>query len=203
MSTDLQMSEAEIQYRKQLKEELGVEEGAYVGEVLDGGSAAGILQEKDVIVKMDGQKIHKFSDLQQILSQHRPGDKVKVTIVRDKKEKEVTLTLKNSQGNTKVVKNRGMEILGAAFKPVSSELKRQLNLGYGLEVTGVSAGKMKDAGIRKGFIILKANQQSMKTVEDLENALKAAIQSPDQVLFITGMFPSGKRAYYMVNVEQE
>lgn len=203
LSTDLQMSEAEIQYRKQLKEELGVEEGAYVGEVLDGGSAAGILQEKDVIVKMDGQKIHKFSDLQQILSQHRPGDKVKVTIVRDKKEKEISLTLKNAQGNTKVVKNRGMEILGAAFKPVSSELKRQLNLGYGLEVTGVSAGKMKDAGIRKGFIILKANQQSMKTVEDLENALKAAIQSPDQVLFITGMFPSGKRAYYMVNVEQE
>ena len=41
------------------------------------------------------------------------------------------------------------------------------------------------------------------SVEDLENALKAAIQSPDQVLFITGMFPSGKRAYYMVNVEQE
>ena len=50
-----------------------------------------------------------------------------------------------------------MEILGAAFKPVSSELKKQLNLGYGLEVTGVTNGKMADAGIRKGFIILKAN----------------------------------------------
>ena len=96
---------------------------------MDGGSAEGNLEEKDVIVKMEGQKRHKFSDLQQILSQHRPGDKVKVTIVRDKKEKEISLTLKNAQGNTKVVKNRGMEILGAAFKPVSSELKRQLNLG--------------------------------------------------------------------------
>ena len=203
LATDLQMSEADIQYRKQLKEELGVEEGAFVGEIVDGGSAAGILQEKDVIIKLDGQKIRKFSDLQQVLAKHRPGDKVKATIVRDKKEKEVTLTLKNVQGNTKVVKDRGMEILGAAFKPVSTELKRQLNLGYGLEVTGVSTGKMKDAGIRKGFIILKANGKPLKSVEELEDVLKAATQSPDQVLFITGIFPSGKRASYAVDLQQE
>ena len=202
-STELQMSDEQVEDIKKRADELGVTEGVYVAEVLDGGSAAGILQEKDVIIKLDGQKIHKFTDLQQILAKHRPGDKVKATIVRDKKEKEVTLTLKNSQGNTKVVKDRGMEILGAAFKPVSTELKRQLNLGYGLEVTGVSTGKMKDAGIRKGFIILKVNGKSMKTVDDLEAELKAATQSPEQVLFITGMFPSGKRASYAVDLHQE
>ena len=103
----------------------------------------------------------------------------------------------------KLVKDAGMELLGAAFKPVSSELKRQLNLGYGLEVTGVSNGKMADAGIRKGFIILKANNVQMKSVEDLEQVLKAAAQSPEQVLFITGMFPSGKRASYAVDLSQE
>ena len=202
-STELQMSDEQVEDIKKRADELGVTEGVYVAEVLDGGSASGILQEKDVIIKLDGQKIHKFTDLQQILAKHRPGDKVKATIVRDKKEKEVTLTLKNSQGNTKVVKDRGMEILGAAFKPVSTELKRQLNLGYGLEVTGVSTGKMKDAGIRKGFIILKVNGKSMKTVDDLEAELKAATQSPEQVLFITGMFPSGKRASYAVDLQQE
>ena len=202
-STELQMSDEQVEDIKKRADELGVTEGVYVAEVLDGGSAAGILQEKDVIIKLDGQKIHKFTDLQQILAKHRPGDKVKATIVRDKKEKEVTLTLKNSQGNTKVVKDRGMEILGAAFKPVRTELKRQLNLGYGLEVTGVSTGKMKDAGIRKGFIILKVNGKSMKTVDDLEAELKAATQSPEQVLFITGMFPSGKRASYAVDLQQE
>ncbi len=79
-------------------------------------------------------------------------------MVRDKKEKEFEVTLKNEQGTTKVVKDAGMEILGAAFKPVlPDDLKKQLNLGYGLEVTGVTTGKMADAGIRKGFIILKAN----------------------------------------------
>ena len=191
-STELQMSDELVDEIKKQAEELGVKEGVYVAEVIDGGSAAGILQEKDVIIELDGKKIHKFTDLQEILSKHRPGD-----------EKEVTITLKNSQGNTKVVKDRGMEILGAAFKPISDELKRQLNLGYGLEVTGVSTGKMKDAGIRKGFIILKANGESMKSVDDLEAVLKAATQSPEQVLFITGMFPSGKRANYAVDLQQE
>ena len=128
---------------------------------------------------------------------------MRVTVLRDKKEKDFDITLKNEQGTTKVMKDAGMDILGAAFKPVSSELKKQLNLGYGLEVTGVSNGKMADAGIRKGFIILKANNQQMRTVDDLEKVLKEATKSPEQVLFITGMFPSGKRASYAVDLTQE
>lgn len=203
LTTDLQMSDAVIEQIKSKAEELGVKEGILVAEVIEGGSAAGILQANDVITKVDGVKVHKFVDLQEILAKHRPGDKIKLTIVRNKKEKEVTITLKNSQGNTKVVKSKGMEILGAAFKPISSELMKQLNLGYGLEVTGVGAGKMKDAGIRTGFIIQKVNGQVMRTVEDLEDALKAATNSPDQVLFITGVFPSGKRDSYAVKLSDD
>ncbi len=202
-TTDLQMDDKVVKEMEKRMEELGVKDGILVAQVIEGGSSAGILKENDVITKLDGKKLHKFTDLQEALSKHRPGDKVQLTIVRDKKEKEVTITLKNAQGNTKVVKNAGMEILGAAFKPVDADLRRQLNLGYGLEVTGVSDGKMADAGIRKGFIILKANGQPMKTVEDLEDVLKAATQTPEQVLFITGMFPSGKRASYAVDLSQE
>lgn len=202
-TTDLQMDDEVVKEMEKRMEDLGVKDGILVAQVIEGGSSAGILKENDVITKMDGKKLHKFTDLQEALSKHRPGDKVQLTIVRDKKEKEVTITLKNAQGNTKVVKNAGMEILGAAFKPVDTDLRRQLNLGYGLEVTGVSDGKMADAGIRKGFIILKANGQPMKTVEDLEDVLKAATQTPEQVLFITGMFPSGKRASYAVDLSQE
>ena len=96
-----------------------------------------------------------------------------------------------------------MEILGAAFREVPQELKRQLNLGTGIEVTGVSDGKMQEAGVRKGFIILKANGQSIKTVEQLEEVVKAAARSTDQVLFLSGIFPSGKRANYAVDLSQE
>lgn len=187
--------------RKEQKE-LGATEGVQVVEVTEGGSADGILQKNDVILKLNDTKVKTMADLQGMLAKYRPGDKVKVTVLRDKKEKTFTITLKNSQGTTKVVKQADMEILGAAFRAVPKELKEQLNLGYGVEVTGVSDGRMKDSGIRKGFIILKANGKQLHSVQDLENVMKAASQSADQVLFMTGVYPSGKRANYAVDLSQ-
>lgn len=190
--------------KKDARDKFGVVDGLWVREIVEGSSAASSgIKVDDVIVGLDGKEIHKFADLQEALAKHRPGDKVSVKVMRDKKAKSIEVTLKNEQGNTKVVKNADMDILGAAFRPVSDELKRQLNLGYGLEVTGVTDGKMAAAGIRKGFIILKVNGQSMKTVDDLETVMKAASKTPEQVLFITGMFPSGKRASYAVDLSQE
>lgn len=184
--------------------EFGVVDGVWVREVVDGGSAAGAdIKADDVVIGIDGKKVHSFADLQEALAKHRPGDKVAVKLMRDKKEKTVDVTLKNEQGNTKIVKDAGMEILGAAFKELPEDLKKQLNLGNGLQVTGVSSGKMADAGVRKGFIILKANDQPMRKVSDLEEILKAAVKSPNQVLFLTGVFPSGKRGYFAVDLTQE
>ncbi|NDV84906.1 Do family serine endopeptidase [Bacteroides sp. 51] len=184
--------------------ELGVNDGVLIAEIIDGGSAAGgDIKVDDVITGIDGKAVKTMADLQEALARHRPGDKVKVKLIRDKKEKTVELTLKNEQGTTKVVKNTDMEILGAAFRELPDEMKKQLNLGAGLEVTGVNSGKMADAGVRKGFIILKVNNQTVRKVSDLEEIFKAATKSPEQVLFISGMFPSGKRASYAVDLSQD
>ena len=188
---------------KEQVKELGASEGVWIREVVEGGSAAGVLQENDVIIGIDGKRVKNFAGLQEALALHRPGDKVTVKVIRDKKEQTLELTLKNEQGTTKVVKDAGMEILGAAFREVPQETKQQLRLGAGLEVTGVTEGKMKEAGVRKGFIILKANGQSVKTVEQLEEIVKQASRSTEPVLFLNGVFPSGKRAYYAVDLTQE
>ncbi len=188
--------------RKEQKE-LGVNEGVQVVNVLEGGSSYNVLQKNDVILKLDGKDVKTMAELQGLLVKYRPGDKVSVTVWRDKKEKNFTITLKNTQGTTKVVKNADMELLGAAFREVSDDLKEQLNLGYGLQVTAIEDGRIADSGIRKGFIILKANGKQMHSVQDLENAMKTASQSPDQVLFMTGVYPSGKQGYYAVNLSQE
>ncbi|MBQ7350163.1 MAG: Do family serine endopeptidase [Bacteroides sp.] len=188
---------------KEQVKELGASEGVWVREIVEGGSAAGILQENDVIVGIDGKRVKNFAGLQEALAQHRPGDKVKVKVIRNKQEKEVELLLKNEQGTTKVVKDTGMEILGAAFRELSDDVKRQLHLNSGVEVTGVTDGKMKEFGVRKGFIILKANGQTVKTVEQLEAIVKEATRSTEPVLFLNGIFPSGKRAYYAVDLTQE
>ena len=190
--------------KKEGRDKSGVVDGLWVREIVEGSSAAAAdIKVDDVLIGIDGKAIHKFADLQEALAKHRPGDKVKVKLVRDKKEKTVEVILKNEQGTTKVVKNADMEVLGAAFKPVSDELKKQLNLAYGLQVTDVTNGKMAEAGIRKGFIILKVNGQQMKTQEDLETVMKAASKSSEPVLWISGMFPSGKRGNFAVDLTQE
>lgn len=188
---------------KKKAEELGATEGVWVAEVLENGSASGVLQVDDVIIGINNKRVKNFASLQEELAKYRPGDKVTVKVLRDKKEKTLEMTLKNEQGTTKVVKDNGMEILGAAFRELPQDVRRQLNLASGVEVTGVTDGKMKDAGVRKGFIILKANGQSIKTVEQLEEVVKAATRSSDQVLFLSGVFSSGKRANYAVDLTQE
>ena len=188
--------------RKEQKE-LGVNEGVQVCKIVESGAAEGILEVNDVIISLNGKKVRTMAEMKGDLAKMRPGDKIQLTVVRNEKEKTFTITLKNAQGNTKVVQKADMQILGAAFREVPAELKRQLNLGYGVQVTGVTKGRMADSGIRKGFIILKANSKQLRSVEDLENVMKAATQSPDQVLFMTGVYPSGKRANYAVDLAQE
>ncbi len=190
---------------KDMLDKLGLKsaDGVLVSKIIDGGSAASAdIKENDVIIGIDDTPVHKMPDLQGVLANKRPGDKVKIKLIRDKKDKTVEVVLKNAQGTTKVIKNAGMDILGAAFRPVPADMKKQLNLGYGLEVTGVVDGKMKDAGIRKGFIILKANGVHMNSADELKTVMKKAVNSPDQVLFIVGMYPSGKRANYAVDLSQ-
>lgn len=199
------LSEAKLNADLQKKaKELGVVDGVWVSEITEGGSASSAdIKVDDVIIGIDGKTVVNMADLQEALALHRPGDKVKVKLIRDKKEKTVEVTLKNEQGTTKVVKSVDMEILGAAFRELPDEVKKQLNLNYGLQVTGVNSGKMADAGITKGFIILKVNNKNVSKVSDLEEIFKEASRSPEQVLFISGIFPSGKRASYAVDLSQD
>jgi len=184
--------------------DLGTMEGIYVAEVVEDGAAEdGGIKKGDVITHIDGTKITKFGELTGIIAQKRPGDKIKLTYLRDKKKHDVTLTLKNEQGNTKVVKNADIDVLGADFRPVTEAQKKQLEINYGLEVVKVNGGKMNDAGVKKGFIILRVNGQPMRTFEDLQNAVKEASSSKEQMLVINGMFPTGKRAGFVVYLQNE
>ena len=177
----------------------GTMEGVRIDKVVEEGAAADAdLKAEDVITEVDGQKVKTMGDLQGILAKKRPGEQVKVTYMRDKKAKTATLTLKNEQGTTKVVKNADLDVLGGTFRAITDAQKEQLNIGYGLEVMKVSGGKFKDAGIPKGFIIQKVNDESIKSVEDLQDAVKEASTSKEPVLYIQGIYPTGKKGYFAV-----
>lgn len=182
--------------------DLGTMEGIYVAKVLEESSAeeAG-LKAGDVITAIDGKEMNKMADLQEYLAKKRPGDKVSVSYLRDKKKTSKTMTLKNEQGNTQVVKKADLDVLGGNFRAITDGQKKQLNIGYGLEVLKVNSGKFKDAGITKGFIIQRVNDSAVKTIEDLQNLVKEASTSRNPVLYIQGVYPTGKKAYFAVPLE--
>ena len=183
--------------------DLGTMEGIYIAEVVDDGAAAEAgLKEGDVITHIDGQKIKSFGELQNVIAQKRPGDKITINYLRNKSKKTATLTLKNEQGNTKVVKNADIDVLGGQFRAITDQQKAQMNIGYGLEVLKVNGGKLKDAGIPKGFIIQRVNDESIKSIEDLQKAVKEASTAKDQVLYIQGFYPTGKKGYFAVPLEE-
>lgn len=186
------------------EKELGTVDGVYVSEVMADGAAqeAGI-EVGDVIVAVDGAKIKNMAQMQEMFTKHQPGDKVKLTIMRNKKEKEIDVVLKNVQGNTNVVKNADLDMLGATFKEVDEKDMRLYKVSYGLKVLEVSKGRFAEAGIKKGFVVQKVNNVPMKSLDDIQKAIKQANASTDQVLFISGVTSSGKRAYYSVNLSQE
>lgn len=184
--------------------DLGTMEGIYIAKVIDDGAAADAgLKEGDVITHIDGQKVKAFGELQNIIAQKRPGDKISINYLRNKAKKTATLTLKNEKGNTKVVKDADIDVLGGQFRPVTDAQKEQLNIGYGLQVIKVSGGKLKDAGVPQGFIIQHINEASIKTIEDLQEIVKEANKSKEPVLYIQGIYPTGKKGYFAVPLEDE
>lgn len=182
----------DMQQEKGQSVDLGTVNGIYVAEVsADGAASAAGLKSGDVITAIDGKKIEKFGELQELLVNHRPGDKVTVTYLRDKKEHTATLTLRNIQGTTTAVQTLDTESMGAALRPLNNEEKQQLNLSYGLMVSAVRDGKFKDSGITKGLIIMKVNDKEMRTTDDFDNVVKEANLSSDRVLWIRARTQSG------------
>ncbi len=181
------------------KADFGTVDGVYVAEVSEDGAAeeAGI-KSGDVIVSVDGKKVTKMSELQEATTKYRPGDKAQIGYIRDKKEKTATITFRNAKGSTTVIKTQKVDALGADFKELSESLKKTLNLSYGVQVTNLKNGYLKSAGVPEGFIILKANNQNIKSAADMESVFRSAQSSDEQTLWIWGKTPAGRAMSFAV-----
>src|SRR4051794_5525946 len=68
--------------------------GVVIDEVLDGTPAAAAgFKAKDVVMKIDGDTIADLQAFVDKMRQTHPGQQVKFTVVRDKDEKEIPVTL--------------------------------------------------------------------------------------------------------------
>jgi len=170
--------------------------GVYIHQLMEGGAAqkAGV-KAGDILLEVGDVAVNSGTSVQEQISRLSPGDKVKLLLLRDNKQVEVTATLQNQSGNTELLQESDGNItnfLGAQLRPAGKEVKDRLKIRAGIEVISVNEGKFKEAGIRKGFVITHVNQKPVATVQQLA----LAIQSAQRGILIEGKYPDGSVYYY-------
>ncbi len=189
------------QVDSELAEEEGLDkiEGVYISGVFENGAAkeAGI-KAGDVILKIDDTEVNKTSELQEKISRYRPGDEVEILIKRKGQEKIIEASLKNMQGTTEIVKRKAVDdILGAEFRDISDNEKRRLGIKYGVKVEKLLDGKLKNAGVKEGFIITEIDNKAIKSIDELNSI----IESAEGGVLLEGIYPEdGVIAYYAFGV---
>lgn len=78
----------------------GMPQGVYVYKIMEDSAAAGSdLHEKDIITKLDGEKISNYAELAKLLTYYKSGDTITLTVQSlvngSYQEREVQVTLKN------------------------------------------------------------------------------------------------------------
>ena len=168
--------------------------GVYIVEVAKNSAAdkAGLVK-GDVIVEVDSVKITTPSSVQEVVSRFSPGDKAKITIIRDGKKKVVEVVFKGtSQENGTVAEDGSVAFYGSSLKAADKELLEKFGLKNGVQIVELGAGKLKDAGAVEGFIILYVNDQPVKSPQEVVEIVKKAKRS----VFVEGITPSGRVGYF-------
>lgn len=188
---------------KNLSEKLNMDDlkGVYVAGIFENGAAdAAGIKEGDVITKVGTVAVNKVPELQEQISQFRPGDEVVITLKRDGKELEKKMILKNIDGNTELVRREDKDlinVLGASFDNVSSDEQKKLNISGGAKISRIWSGKLMSAGVQEGFIITRIDRQAVKD----KNDVKKYLEGKKGGVLIEGIYPNGKERYYGFGME--
>jgi len=172
--------------------------GVYIDGISENGAAAEIgLKKGDLILEVNGVEVNSVTQLQEQISRYRPKDKVEILINRDNKKKQYEATLRNMRGGFEIVRSDEVaEALGAELQEADAKMLSKLGIQHGIQVVKLTNGKLKDQGVKEGFIITRINRNSVKTVEELSQML----QSLSGGVLIEGVYPNGMVAYYAIGL---
>ena len=178
--------------------------GLIIANVVEGSAAnqAGLLAD-DVIIAIDEAITNNTAQLQEALARHRPGERIVVTVIRNNNKLTMPVTLRNQQGNTNITVVGDVSDLGCVIKPLSADELKSINRRSAVKVEKVNDGKFKNAGMRDGFIIFDINNMAVSSADDVKAVYDSIVKSDeyDHVMFITGMYPGGRKQYYAVDLD--
>ncbi|UCD58934.1 MAG: Do family serine endopeptidase [Candidatus Hydrogenedentota bacterium] len=148
-------------------------DGALIVEVISGTPAdrAG-LRHGDVIRTVDGQEISNSKMLQQTISHKRPGQKVRVVVLREGEQKKFTveLTKLTAQLISRKPPAEEKNLIGLTVEEIPEQLARPGEKG--VIVTEVeSGGAAEKGGLAGGDIILEINMQQVSNVNEFQEII--------------------------------
>ena len=177
---------------KELK--LSSVQGVYITEVLNGSAAdEGGVKKGDVLIAIDSIEVRNGAAVQEAVNGFRPGDKAKLTVIRDGKEKVLEVTFKGTAVENGAVTDDGaVAFYGSKIKEASRETLKRLGIDHGVEVVSVGPGKLMDAGISDGFVIRYVNDQPVSKPQDVINVIK---KKSMRAVYLEGVTSYGKPMY--------
>ncbi len=178
------------------EKDLKTREGAYVRALLDDGAAAEAgIKEGDIITNVAGFKVANVTQLQEQIGKYRPGDEVKVSVIRQNNIKDFNVILRDRYGNKELKKREPQEanrIFGAKLETVSPDEMAKLKIGNGVKITEIESGKLKAAGLSSGFVITRIDKQPVNSPEDVNRILN----SKRGGVLVEGFHPDGNPDYF-------
>jgi serine protease Do len=156
--------------------------GAIITHVISGSPAeeAGV-EEKDVIISVDGERVDDSSNLKNLISSGRPNDKTKLTVIRDGKEKKFTVTLGTRPGEKELAEtfrngSQQFDLLGLIVESFTDADESAFNLGSGggVQVVDVKQGSSaEENNIQPGDIITEIGKTIISDADDYKVELES------------------------------
>lgn len=179
-----------------LENELTVAEGVWVKGLVEGGAAADRgIEPGDIITAVEGRKVKNVTELQEQIGTHRPGDEVEIKVLRGNTAKTFNVVLRDRYGNTDLEKRtefKNTTVFGGHFEAIESQEKDRLKIANGVKINELTDGKLKRAGLKKGFIITHIDKQPVDSPEEVNRILR----SKEGGVLLEGVHANGAPDYY-------
>ncbi len=164
----------------EIAESLGMDKGygALVANVSKDGPAekAGI-KVGDVITEFDGKEVKDSGDLPIIVARTPVDKKVRMKVLRDKKELVLNVAVGELKDEEIVAAAPEKGELGLTVQRLTPQMAEGLGLekSEGVVVTAVEPGSVADeAGIRRGDVLMEVDRKAIRSVDDYKKAVAAA-----------------------------
>jgi S1-C subfamily serine protease len=151
-----------------------------------------------VITRIGDWKITGKGSFEEALSYYYPGDKLNIEYQRETELKSATLTLQNLEGGTGIIKREyySSALIGARLEAVNTIEKDRLKISYGVKISSLTRGYLRDLGFRDGYVITHVNEMPAKDPK----AFGEYLEKFSGRLKLEGVAPNGQPFMQSYNV---